>query len=144
GGNCCKNGIDDDGDGGVDCVDADCASDPACSESSCGNGNCCADGVDNDGNGLTDCQDPTCQSNDPFRCRENYMGRNDGIDNDGDGLTDCADPDCANNGTCGVCFEACGAAADCETSGAVCAKDAANMQSPGPQHFYAFDACMMP
>jgi hypothetical protein len=26
----CNNGIDDDGDGRVDCADADCADDPAC------------------------------------------------------------------------------------------------------------------
>jgi hypothetical protein len=59
----CANGIDDDNDGKVDCLDPDCRKDAACS------GDCeptedpefsCSDGVDNDCDGLTDNFDPDC------------------------------------------------------------------------------------
>jgi subtilisin-like proprotein convertase family protein len=60
-GNCefglaCQNGLDDDGDGLVDCQESACTSAPGCPkpESACG------DGIDNDADNLTDCADPSC------------------------------------------------------------------------------------
>jgi subtilisin-like proprotein convertase family protein len=52
----CQNGVDDDGDGLVDCQEAACASSPGCPkpESACG------DALDNDGDNLVDCSDPSC------------------------------------------------------------------------------------
>ena len=72
----CANGIDDDGDGLIDCDDPDC-------------------GIDNDGDGHfappcgNDCNDanPNINPGKPEVC-------GDGLDNDCDGLIDCADPDC--------------------------------------------------
>jgi len=49
----CDDGIDNDGDGLVDCEDGDCAE--ACSEAAS-----CDDAADNDGDGWTDCQDEDC------------------------------------------------------------------------------------
>lgn len=54
----CANGVDDDGDGLVDCDDPDCDDYPACNppvEEICDNG------IDDDGDGLVDCDDPDCQ-----------------------------------------------------------------------------------
>jgi uncharacterized repeat protein (TIGR01451 family) len=50
----CTDGVDNDGDGLVDCADADCANDPACRHEICGN---C---IDDDGDGLVDGEDPDC------------------------------------------------------------------------------------
>ncbi len=77
----CDNGVDDDGDGHVDCGDTKCA--PKCEEH-------CFNGVDDNGDGLVDCADPLCDV--PGPCAE---GCDDHVDNDGDGLVDCLDPDCA-------------------------------------------------
>ncbi len=51
----CTNGIDDDGDGLVDCHDPDCAGFPTCAGVEV-----CGDCIDNDGDGLTDYDDPDC------------------------------------------------------------------------------------
>jgi hypothetical protein len=51
----CNNGIDDDGDGLIDCLDGNCAF-PANIEKGCN----CYDGIDNDGDGRTDKADPKC------------------------------------------------------------------------------------
>ncbi|MFO0795797.1 MAG: Ig-like domain-containing protein, partial [Candidatus Brocadiaceae bacterium] len=74
----CGNGIDDDGDGLIDCDDPDCFS-QNCQE-------ICDDGLDNDGDGFVDCADTDCEP-----CREIC---NNGLDDDRDGLVDCDDPDC--------------------------------------------------
>jgi hypothetical protein len=62
----CRNRVDDDGDGRVDCLDSDCAGESFCSgaeymapmpvriEADC------SDGKDNDGDGYTDRADPDC------------------------------------------------------------------------------------
>ena len=47
----CANGIDDDCDGAVDCIDTDCSA--SCTE-------VCSDGIDNDFDGLIDCDDLDC------------------------------------------------------------------------------------
>jgi hypothetical protein len=74
----CTDGVDNDGDGRVDCDDPDCAE--GCQE-------ICTDGVDNDGDGRVDCDDPDCAEG----CQEIC---NDDVDNDRDGRVDCDDPDC--------------------------------------------------
>jgi len=95
----CGDGIDNDGDGAMDCADSDCSSQPICNEFDC------TDGIDNEGDGDVDCADADCAA-DPF-CFEADCA--DGSDNDlgqgdyltvGDGLIDCADPDCALDTAC--------------------------------------------
>jgi hypothetical protein len=61
----CTGGIDDDGDGLIDCADPDCDLRP-CVGGRCVAGACapwenrCGDHVDDDGDGLIDCADPDC------------------------------------------------------------------------------------
>jgi hypothetical protein len=78
----CVNGVDDDGDTLIDCLDGDCAADPGCPED-------CTNAADDDLDGDTDCADAGCDF-DPA-CAENCGN---GLDDDGDGLTDCADGAC--------------------------------------------------
>lgn len=85
----CHNGVDDDGDGIIDCNDSDCQAECASAEGSC------SDGLDGDHDGLIDCLDPDCSS----QCGHETSCIN-GIDDDHDGLIDCADSDCAS--LCGV------------------------------------------
>ncbi|NCG19498.1 MAG: hypothetical protein GWP91_10870, partial [Rhodobacterales bacterium] len=81
----CDDGIDNDVDGAIDCLDPDCDGVGPCVEA------ICDDGLDNEGDGQIDCADadcgwfPGCGEYDCF----------DGVDNDGDFLIDCLDPDCA-------------------------------------------------
>jgi len=85
----CNDGIDNDGDGLLDCQDLDCNDNNACQE-------ICNDGIDNDGDGFIDCFDLECEDFQDClieRCI-------DGEDNDGDGLIDCDDPDCDSNPNC--------------------------------------------
>ena len=84
----CENGVDDDGDGRLDCADDECVQ--PCAEVAC------ADGIDNDGNGVSDCADPDCQQT--FVCGESSCGN--GIDDDSDGLVDCEDIDCLGSPAC--------------------------------------------
>jgi hypothetical protein len=105
----CTNGRDDDGDGQVDCADADCAADPGCMICRPSPENTvatCGDGRDNNCNGLIDCADPSCASvpaccmvtgpeNTALRCRN-------GRDDDCNGLIDCADPGCRSMPFCCV------------------------------------------
>jgi hypothetical protein len=53
----CDNGVDDDGDGLVDCADSDCANNPVCPTEICGN---C---IDDDGDGKIDYEDDDCCDN---------------------------------------------------------------------------------
>ncbi len=120
----CDNGVDDDGDGLVDCDDTDCFADPSClpATEDCGNGvdddgdgdmdcddaDCsgdpacigqpevCDNGVDDDGDGLVDCDDPGCGAFPD--CLEQVC--DDGVDDDGDGFVDCSDTDCAADPWC--------------------------------------------
>ena len=78
----CDDGWDNDGDSFVDCADTDC---PPCPE-------LCDDGLDNDRDGLVDCDDPDC-AGDPV-CAGASEICNNSLDDDGDGLIDCDDPDC--------------------------------------------------
>lgn len=57
----CADGNDDDGDGMVDCADADCFEVPECNVSGEErNAERCTDWIDNDGDGAVDCEDPDC------------------------------------------------------------------------------------
>ena len=56
-GEICDNGIDDNGNGKIDCEDESCRTNPVCMET------ICDDGKDNDGDGLVDCDDPDCKNN---------------------------------------------------------------------------------
>ena len=91
----CTNGVDDNGNGLVDCNDNYCSEAPACNE-------ICTDKIDNNGNGLVDCNDNYCIDYGKFsfdfgeftswdtECQPS--GETifyDGLDNDGDGLEDC-------------------------------------------------------
>lgn len=104
----CSDGMDNDKDSLIDCVD------PECNLLSCGGGcQCralakaegnCDDTVDNDGDGASDCGDVDCegagcggagctcanQMKKEIDCR-------DGMDNDGDSMSDCMDADCAGS-----------------------------------------------
>lgn len=51
----CHDGVDNDGDGLIDCADDDCATHSVCPEVDC------EDGVDNDSDGLVDCEDDDCE-----------------------------------------------------------------------------------
>ncbi len=85
----CRDMVDDDRDGYLDCSDSDCSSMDICVERACN------DSVDNDTDGLTDCSDYDCRYTDD--CREMCTG---GGDEDGDGAIDCADYDCSYEPGC--------------------------------------------
>ncbi len=88
----CGNGIDDDGDGLIDCADrVNCDFVPICSNEAANNN--CSDGIDNDGDGDIDCADDECDCTQAEICN-NYR------DDDGDGLVDCQDGDCDDFAGC--------------------------------------------
>ena len=90
----CDNGIDDDGDGLIDCADGNSCNIPVCWVESPSQGTTCSDGRDNDNDGLTDCEDPDCN------CPATETLCNNGVDDDGDGLVDCDDGDCKDFVSC--------------------------------------------
>jgi hypothetical protein len=106
----CTNGSDDDGDGDVDCLDADCGPMPCDDDNVCTNDTCLGDGsCDQDPLTGSSCGTGCmCQGGNP---QETSCG--DGADNDGDDLRDCFDPDCpaCSGGTMccpnGVCSAVC-------------------------------------
>jgi len=53
----CDDGVDNDGDGYIDCADTDCIGDPACSGGCVPSPEICDDGIDNDCDGKADCSD---------------------------------------------------------------------------------------
>jgi hypothetical protein len=61
----CDNGIDDDLNGAIDCLDAACGEVPACQE-------ICDNGIDDNGDDLTDCEDPICDT--AIACRPDSCG----------------------------------------------------------------------
>jgi len=87
----CANGLDDDGDGLVDCADPECAANTACIELACSNG------VDDDRDGLADCADIDCEH--AIECNPEIACGN-GLDDDGDGAIDCDDLDCLGSPSC--------------------------------------------
>ncbi|MFH1403263.1 MAG: hypothetical protein ABIH11_03235 [Candidatus Altiarchaeota archaeon] len=91
----CTNGIDDDGDGGVDCYDSDCIRIAGVNpEKRCGNRK------DEDCDGLVDCSDTDCKNK--RACVIRVKGEDKArkcrnqVDDDGDGTIDCDDQDCLN------------------------------------------------
>ena len=117
----CDDGVDNDGDGLVDCFDPACCTEPPCvagpcaedcgdsldndgdGDTDCADSDCigtetcpedCSDGVDNDGDALVDNDDPDCETSFAESC-------DDSIDNDGDLLVDCEDPECSSFASCG-------------------------------------------
>jgi hypothetical protein len=94
----CQNGIDDDGDGLVDCDDADCGTDPIClippTETECANN------FDDDVDGLTDCADPDCFVDPVCQVLPFELDCANNIDDDLDGAIDCDDPDCSADPAC--------------------------------------------
>ncbi len=89
----CWNGLDDDGDGLVDCEDDLCADDTACTT-----GEICDNDEDDDGDGRIDCSDNECRGS--AGCVPEVC--DDGDDDDGDGLVDCDDDDCTASFACGA------------------------------------------
>ncbi len=80
----CRNGLDDDLDGLVDCDDPDCDDAPQCAAEICN------DRIDNNGNGLLDCEDPDCA--DAVECESEICDN--GVDDNNDGHIDCQDVEC--------------------------------------------------
>ena len=102
----CQDGIDNDGNGRVDCKDDGCKAFAFCQEAEEGKENtlvACQDGNDNDGDGLADCDDSDCQV---FAICQKKKAENteelckDGLDNDGNGLVDCKDDGCKSFAFC--------------------------------------------
>ncbi len=70
----CDDKKDNDGDGMVDCADADCKDSPACKVGS-GPENTnarCSDWFDNDGDGFIDCDDPDCEGQGITVCKGSW------------------------------------------------------------------------
>ena len=110
----CVDGVDNDGDGGTDCHDADCDGVGTCEH---GAEETCDDGLDNDEDGITDCHDAdchgvgTCEHGSELSCE-------DGVDNDVDGATDCLDVDCDGVSGCEYgAEETCGDGVDNDADG---------------------------
>jgi hypothetical protein len=114
----CANGIDDDGDGLVDCKDPDCANHPSCRTTPVED---CENGLDDDGDGFVDCQDLDC-ANHPS-CATTPEICDNGFDDDGDGLTDCNDPECFNHPDCTSTPEICDNGVDDDGDGLVDCND---------------------
>lgn len=87
----CTDGLDDNGDGLIDCDDPMCASDIACAVFP---EDCYSTG-DEDNDGLFDCDDPDCAA-EPMCVPTSEIECQDGIDNDQDGFLDCLDGECRN------------------------------------------------
>jgi hypothetical protein len=90
----CSNGVDDDLDRLIDCLDPDCAGAPICA----GFVEDCTDGRDNDRDGAIDCADFDCDG-DP-NCFVPAESCSNGLDDDRDGAIDCADGDCTFAAAC--------------------------------------------
>jgi hypothetical protein len=84
----CTDGLDNDGDGRIDCEESYC--DPVCVE-------ICTDYVDNDGDGFNGCDDPKCAGQPCFTPHEVCWNQ---IDEDANGLSGCDDPACVDTDEC--------------------------------------------
>ncbi|MCB9530027.1 MAG: hypothetical protein H6701_16855, partial [Myxococcales bacterium] len=92
----CDNGVDDDGDGAVDCEDLGCAFDPACPILG---DEICDNNLDDDDDGDVDCDDEDCFLDPNCLIGPEEICDN-GQDDDGDDAIDCADADCAFDPAC--------------------------------------------
>ena len=105
----CRDGLDNDRNGFVDCEDFGCSRNPNVTICRTPEDNvaACSDGRDNDGNGFVDCEDFGCLRNPNVTiCRtpeDNDAACSDGRDNDGDRYVDCDDYDCSRNPNVTVC-----------------------------------------
>lgn len=109
----CSDGVDNDGNGNVDCQDWSCSMNPevtVCPQVVMEpetDDRRCSDGIDNDGNSFTDCEDWSCSRNPSVTvCRtpeNDDRACGDGQDNDRDGYVDCDDYDCSRNPSVTVC-----------------------------------------
>jgi len=117
--NFCKDSLDNDLDNTFDCLDIDCALEPACISGA----EICTDGIDNDNDGFVDCSDLECLGQPS--CALGSEICTDGIDNDNDSLTDCSDLDCSTNTACIVLGPACDDGLDNDGDGLV------DLQDPG-------------
>lgn len=72
----CSDGRDDDGDGLIDCADADCYDAPICRAGGNEERNDarCSDWIDNDGDGAVDCDDQDCQGPGITVCGGSWQG----------------------------------------------------------------------
>jgi cysteine-rich repeat protein len=85
----CNDGLDNDLDESVDCLDLDCAGVDPCEAIA----EICDDALDNDGDEDVDCDDLDCSTS--TACVDpNAEICTDGVDNDGDTDIDCEDTDC--------------------------------------------------
>jgi len=87
----CDDGIDNDGNGFIDCIDLACRGTPECVENTDA---ACSDEVDNDGDGRVDCADTSCAGHPEVTVCPSEKKCGDDLDDDGDGRIDCADLDC--------------------------------------------------
>lgn len=110
----CSNGVDDDLDRLIDCLDPDCAGAPLCASFV----EDCSDGRDNDRDGAIDCADSDCSST-PACAPSRETSCNDRLDNDRDGAIDCADFDCDSDPNCFVPAESCNNGLDDDRDGAI-------------------------
>ena len=104
----CDNGIDDDGDGQVDCGDEDCFEGDVCVDVPVYGvpfEDVCNDGIDNDGDGVLDCYDPDCASD--YCCDDtvNLYGVlvedcTNGLDDNCNDDFDCEDESCFGHVSC--------------------------------------------
>ncbi|MGM0596152.1 MAG: hypothetical protein ACQES9_03860 [Myxococcota bacterium] len=90
----CTNGLDDDNNGWIDCMDPACFGSEHCTNEICHNG------YDDDDDGLIDCQDPDCVQ--AGNCTINEICDN-GIDDNANGNIDCEDSSCFDHPACGNC-----------------------------------------
>lgn len=107
----CSDGIDNDGDGLIDCDDPDCQTQgtrevPGPGMTVCAktedNLYTCSDGKDNDGDGFIDCEDNSCKQTQACCITQGNEGDTlescmDGIDNNCNGYKDCDDFACAKS-----------------------------------------------
>lgn len=97
----CSTVEDEDGDGAGDCLDTDCAGDPACLPPPAVAEGDCADGVDGDLDGDLDCLDADCTGD--AACPPAPAVPEDcsaAGDEDGDGDSNCSDSDCTGDPAC--------------------------------------------
>ncbi|MEM1033539.1 MAG: hypothetical protein AAGN82_24605 [Myxococcota bacterium] len=109
----CSDGLDNDGDGAIDCCDIFCSEVLTGPDAVCGptgmsedTDEGCSDCIDNDGNTFVDCDDFSCSRNPNVTvCESTDANCSDGVDNDGNGFTDCDDFGCSRNDNVTVCDE---------------------------------------
>jgi len=94
----CSDGVDNDGDGLIDCADPGCASTTPCACVPTPETGNCTNGVDDDCDTLVDCSDADCAADPACAVPSENCGN--GIDDDGDTFIDCADPDCFQSPLC--------------------------------------------